>query len=227
MQRIEIVLVFKDERVCGALLALALALGGEAFAQTAQPGRYAIDSDRSSLHWRVYKAGAFARFGHNHVISVPAPTGSIDLASPIEDSRFELVLPVTELVIDDPQLRSAYGEEFSSEPTAEDIDGTRRNMLGEMVLDGANFPIVRVTGSGLDSVSGGQTIKLDISILGRVVSVDVPVDVSVGEHEINAKGDFRLTHADLEMEPFSVMMGALQVADEIDFSFEIHATRED
>ncbi len=56
---------------------------------------YSVDPAASDIHWLVYKAGAFARLGHNHIISVGELTGRVtvkaeDLASSTSSSRFRL-----------------------------------------------------------------------------------------------------------------------------------------
>lgn len=208
--------------LCAFLSMLAAPLG----AQTPAPATYAIDAG-SEIHWRIYKAGAFARFGHNHVIAVPYPSGRIVLADTLPDSRVELVFRADALVIDDPELRARYGEDFASVPTAEDISGTRGNMLGEDVLNAESFPEIHIVGTGLSGTGTGQSIRLTITLLGHEVATTVPVDITIDGDTISAGGDFRLTHEDLGMTPFSVMMGALQVAPEIDFTYRIHATRID
>ncbi|MGD2168288.1 MAG: YceI family protein [Gammaproteobacteria bacterium] len=187
------------------------------------PGVYVIDTEASEIHWRIYKAGAFARFGHNHVIAIAQPSGTVEVADDIADSSVDIHFDVGELSIDDPALRSRYGEDFESEPTDEDIAGTRTNMLTEQVLNGAAFPTISLTGTRLSGVGENQTIVLTISLLGRSVSLTVPVNVSFDASRLRAQADFRLMHEDLGMQPFSVMMGALQVAPEIDFTVDIHA----
>jgi polyisoprenoid-binding protein YceI len=194
---------------------------GSAIAQS--PGVYEIDSQSSEIHWRIYKAGAFARFGHNHVIAIAQPSGTVELEEDIGASGVTLQFAVGELVIDDPELRSRYGEDFASEPSAEDVAGTRTNMLTEQVLNGDVFPTISLTGSQLSGLGEDQTIELTIAMLGRTVSVTVPVSVTFEDGALRAQAEFRLQHEDLEMEPFSVMMGALQVAPEIDFTVDIRA----
>lgn len=194
-----------------------------ASASAQSPGTWVIDSQASEVHWRIYKAGAFARFGHNHVVAIAQPTGSIEMAQDLADSMLTLEFAVSELVIDDPQLRSRYGEDFASEPTDEDIAGTHTNMLTEQVLNGAVFPSIRVTGTQLSGLGEDQSIELEVQLLGRSVPLSVPVNVSFDGNDLRAQARFRLMHADLGMEPFSVMMGALQVAPEIDFTVDITA----
>lgn len=188
------------------------------------PGVYEIDSQSSEIHWRIYKAGAFARFGHNHVVAIAQPTGTVELEEDISASGVTLQFSVDELVVDDPVLRSRYGEDFASEPSAEDVAGTRTNMLTEQVLNGDVFPTISLTATQLSGLGEDQTIELTLAMLGRTVSLTVPVSVAFADGALHAQAEFRLQHEDLGMEPFSVMMGALQVAPEIDFTVDIRAT---
>ena len=208
---------------CGLLLA---ACGAPSVAQT-QERHFSFDPGASEIHWRVYKAGAFARFGHNHVISVAEPRGAVVVADAVADSRVEIDIPVLELNVDDPALRARYGEDFASVPSADDIAGTRTNMLTEGVLNGDRFTHLTIVGTGLSGVGADQTIDLAIGLLGRMVNVTVPIDLEIGPDAVTASGEFRLTHEQLGMEPFSVMMGALQVGNEIDFTFNVRAVRDD
>jgi polyisoprenoid-binding protein YceI len=187
---------------------------------------YEIDAAASDIHWLVYKAGALARLGHNHVISVAELQGTVTVdATDLARSTFELEIPVAALVIDDPALRAGLGEEFSSVPTAEDIAGTRSNMLGERVLMAEEHPVLRLTGTGPTGVGETQSVRARVELLGRSVELELPARVIVDGESLEASGEFELTHTALGMQPFSVMMGALQVADGMSFSYRIRAHR--
>lgn len=208
----------------GSLVLLAI-FAGSVSSQTSS-ARFSFDPAGSEIHWRVYKAGAFARFGHNHVISVAAPQGTVELAERLADSRVEMEIPFADLVVDDPALRSRYGEDFASVPSPEDVAGTRRNMMTEAVLNGEQFSQLTVIGTAPSGLGAGQTIDLEIHLLGRVVNATAPLELRIDGDELRASGSFRLTHEQLGMMPFSVMMGALQVANEMDFTFDIRAFRD-
>ena len=185
---------------------------------------FAIDGAASDIHWLVYKAGTLARFGHNHAIAVPNPRGSVTVSTQDRSaSRFEIVISVADLVIDDPKLRGGLGEEFASVPTAKDIEGTRHNMLTDRVLDGEKFPTIRVSGTGPLGADGAQTFKLKIELLGRTVDLTVPTKVTVTDDRVEASGTFDLNHADLGMQPFTALMGALQVGEKMSFSYHVVA----
>jgi polyisoprenoid-binding protein YceI len=212
-----------------ALLALGFAgwlVCGAAQAQ-AQDGRYVVDGAQSDFHWLVYKAGTLARLGHNHTIAAGDLTGSVTVAQGDRSaSRFELAFSSAKLVIDDPTLRSTLGPDFASVPSADDIAGTRKNMLTDKVLDGEKFPGIRVVGTGPTTRDGKQTLAVEVSLLGRTVSLTVPTDVTIDGSELRAKGAFELNHSDLGMQPFTVMLGALAVGEKLSFSYDIRATRD-
>lgn len=213
-------------RSAGALWLLGLLVCGSGFAQDAG-SRYAIDPTASDLHWLVYKAGTLARLGHNHTVAVGDLRGYVTKDdSNLATSKFELQFSVAALVIDDPKLRSTLGEEFASVPTADDIAGTRTNMLSDRVLDGENHPAIRVIGTGPAGGGGSQVLAVTVEILGRSIPLTVPTSVNVDGDAITASGRFELNHADLGMKPFSVMMGALQVGEKLSFSYRITARRE-
>jgi hypothetical protein len=187
---------------------------------------YDVDAAGSELFWRVSRAGMMARFGHSHVISAEQFDGSVvvDADDPTR-SRFELSIPVNELVIDDPELRARFGEEFASVPSEADKQGTRSNMLGDGVLKAGMFPVIRVSGGAPSGASGAQTLPIVIDILGNSYDFRVPGTVTFGDGTLEASGEFALEHADLGMMPFSALGGALQVGATIEFSYRIRAVQ--
>ncbi len=190
-------------------------------------GRYVIDAAQSDVHWLVYKAGALARLGHNHTIEVGDLTGSVAVnAADLSKSQFDLQFMVADLIVDAAELRGTLGDEFASVPSADDIEGTRNNMLSERVLDGEKYPQIRLTGLGPVSAGGKQELAVKVEILGRIVDLKVPTEVTINGEQLRAIGEFELNHADLGMKPFSVMAGALQVGEKLSFSYDVTARRE-
>jgi hypothetical protein len=210
-----------------ALLAFGCAASLAWGVAQAQDARYIVDGAQSDFHWLVYKAGTLSRLGHNHTIAAGDLTGNVVVAEGDRSaSRFELAFSSSKLVIDDPALRSTLGADFASVPSPDDIAGTRKNMLTDKVLDAEKFPGVRIVGTGPQTRDGKQTLAVQVELLGRTVALTVPTDVTIDGGELRAKGEFELNHADLGMQPFTVMLGALAVGEKISFSYDIKATRE-
>ncbi len=206
-----------------AVLVLA---GSNAWAQddgSAELTMYEVDVGGSDIRLLIHRAGALSRLGHSHVISVGQIEGTIYVHPDLEQSSFELEIPVRGLVVDDPRLRREEGGEFSSEPSERDIARTRSNMLGERVLDAEQYPLVKLTGTGPTGDGPEFVLSLSIEILGRVVELSVPTTLRVDGDSLEATGTFRLSHGDLGMRPFSAMAGALRVADEMDLKYRVRA----
>ena len=187
--------------------------------------QYSIDAAGSDVHWLVFKAGSLARLGHNHVISVADLAGTVTTnAADPSASRFELQFHVQALTVDDPKLRSGLGPDFESVPSENDIAGTRKNMLSDRVLMGEKHQTIKVMGVGPSGPPDAQTLQITVELLGRSVPLTVPTKVEMHGDDLTASGEFELTHTALGMMPFTVMLGALQVADNMKFFYRIHAT---
>lgn len=213
-------------RRVAAVLGVSVLLASSLVSAQDAAERFVVDAAESDVHWLVYKAGAFARLGHNHTVAVGDLTGNVTVnASELAKSTFELEFSVASLVVDDPQLRSTLGDDFASVPSADDIAGTRRNMLSERVLDGEKHPHIRITGTGPTMAAGTQELAVQVQLLGRTVNLKVPTSVTLDGDVLRATGEFELNHSDLGMEPFSVMMGALQVGEKLSFSYNVTARR--
>jgi len=184
---------------------------------------YVIDPVESEVIVRVYRAGALARLGHNHVISVAELDGSVTLSDDQADVSWELSFPVNSLIIDDPDLRARYGEDFESVPSEEDKAGTKVNMLTDRLLDGANFLEIRLEGNAYSGSLDAASLPVSIHMLGRTIEQTFPASISVTTDSVTVSGEHRLTHADLGLEPFSVLRGAMAVGEDIDISYSLRA----
>jgi hypothetical protein len=186
--------------------------------------RYAVDTDASEIYWLLGKTGAMAAFAHVHAISAETYEGTVtvDGENP-QESRFELVFPVGAFVVDDPELRAKLGEEFEGTPSANDIAGTKTNMLSAGLLNAATFEQVRLTGR--PPPPGGDKLPVAIEIVGRTFEFELPGSIAVDEEAVEAEGEFTLSHADLGLTPFTAAGGAIAVADNIRFVYRIRAER--
>jgi hypothetical protein len=212
-------------RAAWALCLAGWLAGGSAVAQDGGE-RYVVDATQSDLHWLVYKAGTLSRLGHNHTVAAGDLGGIVTVSTgELSASRFELEFSVAKLVVDDPMLRSRLGADFASVPTADDIAGTTKNMLSDRVLDGEKHPSIRIVGTGPMTRDGKQALAVQVALLGRTVDLTVPTEVTIDGDQLRAEGEFELNHADLGMEPFTVMLGALAVGEKLSFSYDIKARR--
>jgi hypothetical protein len=188
---------------------------------------FVVDAAQSEVYWRIYRSGPAARFGHNHVISASQLDGTIALGDDPSEARWTLSFPVAGLIIDDPELRARYGEEFESVPSDEDKAGTKENMLTGDVLNGEVYPVITLSGTGMSGTTDDAELPLVIEMLGRTITQTFPAEIEIGEDTVVVSGEYQLLHEDLGMEPFSILGGMMAVGDEIDFTYRIHAVASD
>ena len=188
---------------------------------------YAVDPAASDVRIYVYRAGTVARLGHNHILSAPRFEGYVQLSSEeARDARFELRVPLAELVVDDPALRKQTGGGFPGERSASDIAGTRANMLGPKVLDAEKFPQMRLRSLKIEGDWPMLVADVEITLRGVTKVQPVLLRVEQGDDQLTVRGEFVLRQTDYGITPFSALGGIMKVGDGVAVSFEVTANRQ-
>lgn len=186
---------------------------------------FAIDAGRSDVRFLVYRAGALASFGHDHVIQAKDMSGDVYLAQDFQASGFTLTLPVAGFVVDAPEARSVEGPDFAKQPSAAAIDGTRKNMLGPALLDAEHFPAVQVRSVKLLGPDWGPDAAVRIELHGASRDLTVPIAVDRSGDTLSVTGAFDIKQSDFGITPFSALGGGLQVADTLRVRFHLVAQK--
>lgn len=210
-------------RPARAACAVALLFGCLAAGSAAAETSYEIVAGESELRILVFRAGALARLGHNHVIWTSDISGTAVVGSSPGDSSVDLTVPVTSFVVDDPAVLEEEGSAFAGERSEDDVAGTRENMLGPDLLHAEEYDEVRI---GTDSISGEfpqVTLNARIAVRGVEHPLALPVFVSLREGGLVASGSREVTHAELGLSPFEAAFGALRVAEDMIFRYRIVA----
>jgi polyisoprenoid-binding protein YceI len=155
--------------------------------------------------------------------------GTIYVPDDQSRSTFEVSVPVAQLTIDEPELRAKEGPDFPAEVPDSAKEGTRRNMLSEALLNGAQYPDITLVSQHIEeaSTAAGAPVRADVqvTIRGQTHSLSVPVTYSFEDSRLIVSGELPIKQSDLGLTPFSAMLGALQVQDELRVRFRIVARR--
>jgi hypothetical protein len=184
-----------------------------------------VRPELSEVRFLVYRAGALAAFGHDHVIQAKDIRGDVYLAKDFQSSGFSLSLPVAGFVVDDPKARSEEGPDFAKQPSAAAVDGTRKNMLSESLLDAAHFPEVGIRSVKLQGPESGPAATVRIELRGVARDMSVPIHVDQNGDTLSVDGGFDLKQSDFGITPFSALGGGLQVADTLHVRFHLVAQK--
>jgi polyisoprenoid-binding protein YceI len=179
---------------------------------------FVVEPTRSSVVIEVRRGGSLSRLGHDHVVASHDVHG---YAAP-DSGRANLYVDVDRLVVDEPELRAQAG--FDTEPSKDDISGTRRNMLAK-VFDAGRFPFVLVSVNQPGVAAGSVALEVALTLHGVTRVYAVPVQIGMSDSEIEVSGKLALKQSDFGIEPLSILGGAIAVQDEISLRFDIRARR--
>jgi hypothetical protein len=189
---------------------------------------YRIDAAHSQLRVLAYRGGPLAAHGHNHVILSNDLTGWIRSGKLLKDSSFYLQLAPADFVIDAPEARAQEGADFSATVDDAARTGTRHNMLGAALLDADRNPLILIQSTRVQSTGpeagSAATATFRITIAGRTRLVTEPFSFERQAGALHVTADFRLLQSTLGLTPFSALLGALQVADDMHLKLDILAT---
>jgi polyisoprenoid-binding protein YceI len=172
-----------------------------------------IDTQQSLIAITVRRGGAFARFGHDHVVASHGIRGQVDLAAISTDFQFRL----DELTVDEAELRRIAG--LDTQPSADAIAGTRNNMLVK-VLDAQRYPVVQVHAS---RPAPGAPLQAAITLHGVTRTFPLPATLRAENGKLLVDGTLTLRQTDFGLVPYSVIGGAIAVQDQLELRFSIVA----
>ena len=88
---------------------------------------------------------------------------------------------------------------------------------------GGTTPAGGAAAESASAPSDGVRAWVESTVRGQVRSFAVPVRYRLADGELQAAGEFPLKQSELGLTPFSALLGALQVQDEMQVSFKVVA----
>jgi polyisoprenoid-binding protein YceI len=180
---------------------------------------YVVDTRASRLTVQAFAAGLLSAMGHNPRIGIRTFSGEVDFsADAAQAASFRLTMKSNCLgVLDD-----------ISDKDRREIE----KMMNEQVLESSKYPDIvyeapAVTIARIDGALYSATLAGTLSFHGTTRSQLITARIAVFDEMIRASGEFMLNQSDYGIKPISVAGGALKVKDELKFSFEMVARKQD
>jgi len=181
--------------------------------------RFVIDSRASRFTVRAFATGILSAMGHNPTVGIRIFSGEMKFdPEQLKAGAFQLVIESSSLGVQD------------------DIsDKDRREMerlMNDEVLERSKFPEIRYEASDISVTKMGDALfsaKLDGSLTFHGVTRKESIAARVTQmgSMLRASGEFSLSQANYGIKPVSVAGGALKLKDELKFSFEIVARKQE
>lgn len=178
-----------------------LAIAGLLLAAGAGAQQQAVDTAKSVMTVRVYKAGLLSAFAHDHEIAAPITAGAADTAT----RHVEVHTRTGALRVRDAKVSDKDREEI------------RKTMLGPEVLDAERYPEIVFRSTSAEKTGAGWKVIGNLTLHGQTR----PVTVEVRETGGHYVGTSRFKQADFGIKPVKVAGGTVRVKDEVQIDLDI------
>ena len=163
----------------------------------------ALDVHKSTLKIRVFKAGAFSAFGHDHEIEAPIEQGDIDSSDP---ASVHLRVNTHKMRVLDPDTPQDKRDEI------------QHTMQSATVLDVEHYPEITYQSTSVISRGEGRwQVSGNLALHGKSQPVAFGVSLQSGHY----RGSVSIKQSDFGIEPIKIAGGAVKVKDEVRIEFDI------
>jgi polyisoprenoid-binding protein YceI len=182
-------------------------------------GHYLLDKSASRFTVRAVASGMLSAMGHSPNIAIRDFTGeaSLDPAAPAPASLRIHIRSDSLEVMD--EIKSKDRREIES-------------LMNQKVLESSKYPeiIFESTATSADQLGEGLyriAMNGNLSLHGVTRSLPVTAQVTVAGDMLRAYGDFSILQTDYDISPVSVAGGTLKLKDELKFTFDIVARKQE
>ena len=181
--------------------------------------RYVIDGRASRFTVRAFATGLLARMGHNPTIGIRDLSGEMTFnPDQLEAASFRIRIKSTSLSVQD---------DISSKDLRE-----MERLMNDEVLETEKFPEILYEASNISVTKMADLLYSamlngNLNMHGVTRSQPIGTRVALLGSMLRASGDFSLNQTDYNIKLVSVAGGALKLKDELTFSFEIVARKQD
>ncbi len=186
---------------------------------TAAGVHYAIDKSSSRFTVRAFAAGMLSSLGHSPTFAIRDFDGEIDFApDDLSAAALRLNVRAESLeVMDD--IKSSDRRE---------IEAT----MNQRVLETTKYPEVTFSSSGVTASQLGEgryqvNLNGSLTLHGQSRQIAIPTQVTLMGDMLRAGGEFGLSQLNFGIAPVSVAGGTLKLKDEVKFSFDIVARKQE
>jgi polyisoprenoid-binding protein YceI len=180
---------------------------------------YMIDGRASRFTVRAFATGLLSAMGHNPTIGIRDFSGEMRFNPQADEAgSFRLVIKTASLAVQDD----------ISDKDQREIE----RLMHREVLETDRFPQIQyeaatIAVTKMSDMLYSASLNGQLNLHGVTRSQPISARVMLLGSMLRASGDFSLSQANYEIKPVSVAGGALKLKDELKFSFEIVARKQE
>lgn len=181
--------------------------------------RYVIDGRASRFTVRAFASGLLSAMGHNPTIGIRDFSGDLNFnPENLQAGSFRLVIKASSLSVQD-DISDKDRREIERLMNQEVLETPK---FAEISYEAARISVTRLSDALLSA-----TLEGDLTLHGVKSGQPIGARVTLLGSMLRASGEFTLNQSDYNIKPVSFAGGALKLKDELKFSFEIVARRQE
>jgi len=183
------------------------------------PLKFTIDTVASRFAVQAFATGLLSSFGHNPTIAIRDYDGEIECDPDTFDKAHVRVTVRTNRM------------EVQDEMKRDDLRKLEQEMYGK-ILEAERFPVAEFQSKQITIQKMGNDLLVahvagDLAFHGATQSHSFDARVTIMGPTLRISGEFPLRQSDYGIKPFSFAGGALKLKDELKFSFELIARKQE
>jgi polyisoprenoid-binding protein YceI len=175
---------------------------------TLSNGTFSLGPQVGHIRLHTGRAGAAAKAGHDLVIEAKSWSGSATVGDPADSS--------VSVDVDVASLKVVSGSGGAKALSDGDISKIEKNITDD-IFNTKKHPTISFRSTGVSGTPDNFTINGNLTIMGNTQ----PVTLSGKAADGKVSGTGTIVQTAFGIKPFSALMGALKVADEVGISFEL------
>lgn len=177
---------------------------------------YHLDPDRTQVRVHLGKSGLFGFMGDDHVIDVPVLTGTL-VANPTnnEPVSLEFAIQTGRIEVLDPELAADTRIEV------------QQKMIGEKVLDVAQFPSIQFSSSSFKKAKGDSMWRIvgEITVKDSAAAIEISAEIQLEASAFKARGQTEIKLSAIGIKPPGAGAGTIKVKNLFTVDFESYGKK--
>lgn len=172
------------------------------------PGTYELGPHNATLRLHTYREGMAKKVGHDLVLEVADWRATAEVADEPSQSTVSASI--------DPRTFSVVEGKGGMKPLSDGDRADIKKNIDKKVLDTAKHPEITFQSTSVDAKGDSARVEGDLTIVGNTRPITLDVTVEPGR----VRATTSVVQSRWGIKPFTGLMGALKVRDDVEFHLE-------
>lgn len=178
------------------------------------PGTYKLGPDQGTIRLHTYREGMAKKVGHDLILEVGNWQATVEVADDLAASSLEATLDPSSITV----IEGTGGVKPLSDGDRADI----KKNIDDKVLKTSKFREITFSSNRVEAQGDDRVVVHgDLTIVGSTRPVTLDIALQDGPSGKTAKTATKVVQSQFGIKPFTGLMGALKVRDDVEIHVEV------